>query len=114
MPSAGAERLRVPLAPESAEESARRAEAVRASWRAASSWRRGGALAALTLLLTISPSATVDLRAERYCFDVGDGVCDEGPRGEAPCAVGRSRSSSRWTGCGPMRSLVRRRRTSTR
>ena len=65
-----------------------RADALRARRR--DSWRRGWALAALTLLVIISPSAIgqSDLRAERYCFHVGDGVCDEGPHAEAPCAVG--------------------------
>ena len=65
-----------------------RADALRARRR--DGWRRGGALAALTLLVIISPSAIgqSDLRAERYCFHVGDGVCDEGPHAEAPCAVG--------------------------
>ena len=27
-------------------------------------------------------------RSVRYCFNLGDGVCDEGPYTEAPCAVG--------------------------
>ena len=46
-------------------------------WRC---WRR----------LLVSPSS-IDgqaMREQRYCFNLGDGVCDEGPYTEAPCAVG--------------------------
>ena len=52
-------------------------------------WRAPALLALLAVLL-VSPSK-IDgqpLREQRYCFHAGDGVCDEGPHAEAPCAVG--------------------------
>lgn len=48
------------------------------------------ALLALLAALLVSPSS-IDgqaMREQRYCFNLGDGVCDEGPYTEAPCAVG--------------------------
>jgi hypothetical protein len=41
-------------------------------------------------LLLVAPSITGGqaMREQRYCFNTGDGVCDEGPYTDAPCAVG--------------------------
>ena len=67
-----------------------RADATRAGQRPGRDPWGASALLAVLAFLLVSPSITDGqaMREQRYCFNLGDGVCDEGPYAESPCAVG--------------------------